>query len=327
MLIVDGSHLLHRNLRAMIDLVNTKGLKTGGLHGFFISLGSLARKFRYNHGFIICWDEGCSKYRKSIYPTYKDGRLPGAEISHQELDPFEVELEKIYDYSRKLLHEALLPLCGCVSLEVKNVEADDIAAWIVNNINCEDKKILVTSDDDWMQLIRDKVFYFNPMKNKPDGKLYDKQEFIEERDLIPEIYKEHFLLAKSIMGDGFEAPGVKGLGKVWATRISRIILEDGEDALDPKKPKYKLYLDNKKDVELSRKLVDLDLLPQEEKDKIREEVKTMSSLTTDLSSEKLLHNKLHSMELRKAREQVSDIIDSNMKTKIQSTLKELVFNL
>jgi 5''-3'' exonuclease (including N-terminal domain of PolI) len=85
LLIIDGSYLLHRNLRSteLAELEDSQGNKTGGIFGFLRSFSNLLRFQGYYP--VICWDHGRNKRRLDVFPNYKDDVLDNVEIMINDL--------------------------------------------------------------------------------------------------------------------------------------------------------------------------------------------------------------------------------------------------
>ena len=233
MILVDGSSLLHRVLSTdQAELKDSSGRYTGGLHGFLISLGSVATKYRLKHQIIVAWDLGIPLFRREIYREYKPHKFPIGDVANelksaQNLLEREGEeapnewLEK-YVMSRHLLHKKFLPMTGCLSIHVQNCEADDIIAYVCEKV-LDEEIIILSTDRDLIQLLnKDRSFY--------DGRTQTTimiDDIIKEHKLEGD-WRQHWMLARAMAGDGSDGiPGV-GPGFSHCIEYARQVLRSGE---------------------------------------------------------------------------------------------------
>jgi 5'-3' exonuclease len=210
---------------------------------------SLAQSYKCDRVIIAC-DQGSSSYRTGIYPEYKGNRKAKyANQTEQEANEFKAFLTEF-----NATMDAIASIYPVIKFE--NVEADDIAAYIVQ----EHKKYnvneiwLVSSDADWKLLIADNVSKFSYVTRKEDtiSNWSDNHDFsIEE-----------FISMKCLIGDsGDNVKGVEGIGPKRALGLVRDYGSafDIVDAL-PISSKYKYIqaVNTSKDlILLNYKLMDL----------------------------------------------------------------------
>lgn len=325
MFLIDGSNTLMRMLhqQPLWELSNKSGIRTGGVHGFINSLGSLCNRYKLQKGFVIAWDLGSSRYRRSLFPEYKEGRTNKDSPDYMEdLDPDSKEFIKCYLWSRSFLHKSFLPLTGSVSIQIEGVEADDIIGWICRNVSRSKKIVIVSSDKDFYQLVDDNVDLWRPVTSE----LITKESMIEDNDLIPDKYKEHLNLIKAMMGDSSDnIPGVRGLGWKRSHDIAKILLEDGEDHLTPESVSHKKYLENVDMIRKNLELVDLTVpIDQESEDSIRDHLRMSCSVGLPSYAEMSLHHKLKILDLSRSREILPDILQSNENSSFKSDILRYV---
>jgi len=166
---------------------------------------------------IITADWGSSEYRKMILPNYKQNRKEKfAEQSEEERIAFEEFFEE-FEESLELLAEKY------VVLRYKNVEADDIAGYLVKY---KDKfnlgnVWLISSDRDWDLLISEDVSRFSYVTRK--------EVTLENWDTHYNVTPEEYISLKCLTGDkGDNVPGISGIGP---KRAEALIKEYG-DALE-----------------------------------------------------------------------------------------------
>ena len=170
---------------------------------------SLKKSYNANKVIIAC-DQGSSQYRKELYSDYKQNRKDKFEQQTEaEKAAFELFFEdftKTLDYIKEATTYPVLRFQG--------VEADDIAAYIVNNR----KKLqveniwLVSSDKDWDLLIQPNVGRFSYVTRKETT--WDNWN--THYDFAPEDY----VSIKCLTGDtGDNVPGVPGIGPKRAQQL------------------------------------------------------------------------------------------------------------
>ena len=199
---------------------------------------------------IILADEGHSSFRKNIYPEYKQNRKDKYELQTQEeKDTF---AEFFVDFKKTL---ELLKTNFTV-LQFKNVEADDLAGYLVKhkkkfNFN---KIWLASSDKDWDLLVSENVSRFSYVTRRETT----LENWYEHYEFSPEDY----VGIKALMGDsGDNIKGIEGIGPKRATSL---IENYGGifDLLDsvplPGKQKFiKSLNDNVDIIQLNLQLVDI----------------------------------------------------------------------
>ncbi len=195
-LIVDGMNLAFRWKHMGSTVFREDYLRT---------VMSLARSYKSGQ-VIIAADMGHSSYRREVFPDYKANRkdLYANDTPEQKAltEAFFQEYERVLETLDKYY----------LVLRYKNVEADDIAAYIVNRrkeygIN---NIWMISSDRDWDLLVKENVSRFSTVTRKE-----------VTVDTWPyEVDREHYLSYKVLMGDsGDNIPGIPGVGPKRATAL------------------------------------------------------------------------------------------------------------
>lgn len=158
-LLFDMYNLFFRAMHTISDgdLELQKGML---LHTMFTMVKKASDTFNPNH-LVFCLD-GMGTWRKSIYPQYKANRIEKL----QERKPADViretELKKVFE-------EDFLPFISEKTnvsvLEYSKAEADDIIACFIE-LHPNDNTIIVSTDNDFVQLLNDNVIIFNTMDNR-----------------------------------------------------------------------------------------------------------------------------------------------------------------
>jgi 5'-3' exonuclease len=182
----------------------------------------------YNCGtIVITADLGSSKYRKKIYPEYKlDRKERYARQTQEEKDTFIRFYEEIRA-TLNLLSEKY------IVLQYEGVEADDIAAYLVQNLKNATHVWLISSDRDWDLLINHNVSRFS---------------YVNRKETTSETWKdthnfkvEDYITVKCLTGDsGDNIPGIPGIGP----KRAEILVQEYGSAFDiydacPIESKYK----------------------------------------------------------------------------------------
>jgi len=208
------------------------------------TVASLAKS--YDCGRILILADGGSYWRRALLPTYKETRKKNSENSSEE----DKKLSKIFFE----LYDETLDKCKFPVIRLKGVEADDIAAYIVENKYEYDINSiwLISSDRDWDLLINHDVSRFSTVTSKEIT-----------MDTWPyEVSQEQYIDFKVLTGDkGDDIPGVSGVGPVRAQKL----IEEYGDVFSimanmplPGKAQYIQNLNKSKDIMLlGHQLMDL----------------------------------------------------------------------
>jgi 5'-3' exonuclease len=153
---------------------------------------------------IMACDKGSSSFRKAIHPEYKANRKEKYELQTPE------EKEK-FDRFFKDFEDTLILLADYYEvLRYENVEADDIAAYIVVHKRPNIKVWLISTDKDYDLLISTTVSRFS----------YITRKEITEESWPYDCSKENYLGLKCLQGDsGDNIKGVDGIGPKRATAL------------------------------------------------------------------------------------------------------------
>jgi 5'-3' exonuclease len=200
-MVADGNNLAIASASVTGHLVN------GTLYGFCNTIIALMRDCIFDYDpegtFIIAWDSR-ENWRNILYPEYKANRR--VDDDNQEKKAF---FEKFREQRKRII--TLLELFPVQQLWVKGFEADDIAGHICSQReNADTKTTLVSNDDDWSQLVSERVTHLLPKK----GRKLQSGNFQEHMGLKNGL---EFTKYKALVGDaGDNVPGADGIGDVSA---------------------------------------------------------------------------------------------------------------
>ncbi|MEP1536096.1 MAG: DNA polymerase I [Paracoccaceae bacterium] len=243
--LIDGSAFIFRAYHALPPLTRkSDGLPIGAVSGF---CNMLQRYVEGNHGpdapthVAVIFDKGSHTFRNDLYDQYKANREAMPEDLRPQM-PLTREATKAFNIECK---------------EIEGYEADDIIATLsVQARDAGGQVTIISSDKDMMQLVGGGVEMFDAMKNRR----IDRDGVFEKFGVGPERVVD----VQALAGDSVDnVPGAPGIGiKTAALLINEYgTLEDLLDrAEEIKQPKRRQSLiDNRAQIELSKKLVQLDL--------------------------------------------------------------------
>lgn len=179
------------------------------LHSFFTGLLTICNKIKQKYhsvdNLVITWDSRINN-RKLIYPEYKGNRKPKT---------LEEAKDKTNHYSLlDKLRESLKTLGDWSDVEIEGYEADDIIAYFVKNSTYDNNFIIVSSDNDFFQLLGDRVIQYLPHRKEFYSLINFKNEF---DDIIPEKY----IYVKALCGD--KGDNIKGINQIGIKKAIKMI--------------------------------------------------------------------------------------------------------
>jgi DNA polymerase-1 len=233
-LIIDGLNTFLRSFAIINAIHPSSGQHVGGMVGFLKSVG-YAIKLNSPTKVIITFDGvGGSNSKRNLFPAYKANRNADRITNYKMFTDKEEESESITSQMERLIqYLQSLPVSLIV---IDGIEADDVMGYLAQKYEgiAETKRVTIMSaDQDFLQLVSDKVNVYSPTKKK----IYNVDNFREEYG----VYPKNYLLYKTFMGDkGDNVPKVKGLGEDKLLKIipqlkesEQLNLETLLESLDP----------------------------------------------------------------------------------------------
>lgn len=242
--LIDGSAYIFRAYHALPPLTRkSDGLPVGAVSGF---VNMLQRYLQSNTGpdapthVAVIFDKGSHTFRNDMYDQYKANRDAMPEDLRPQM-PLTREATRAFNIACE---------------EIEGFEADDIIATLAHQGRDAGGCVtILSSDKDLMQLVGGGVEMLDPMKNK----IIDTDGVREKFGVGPERVVD----VQALAGDSVDnVPGAPGIGiKTAALLINEY--GDLETLLDRageiKQPKRRESLiDNRAQIELSKRLVSLD---------------------------------------------------------------------
>jgi len=244
-----------------VPALNDDGDHIGGVTGFLRSIAANIRQHKPTRCVVVFDGKGGSRRRKDLYPNYKANRANKTAFNrYQEFASLEDEQDSMKrQFGRLIQYLNCLPI---TTLSIDNVEADDIMAYIANEIYTKDdnRATIVSTDRDFLQLVNNRISVWSPIKKK----MYTPSVMQEEFGFSPKNY----LLYRSFIGDKSDnIPGLKGVGPKSLIKYFPMFTEDREilvqeiveyaTNVDKKYKVHELVSNNKELLELNYKLMQL----------------------------------------------------------------------
>ena len=213
-LLVDSLNLFTRHFVAH-PATGINGEHVGGIVGYMYALLDLIEKYSPST-IIVVWEGGGTPRRRQLYSEYKQKRKP--ERLNRFYDEIPDTMENRNHQITSLVE--IMKSLPILQLYIADCEADDVIGYLCKNSLRKNRKLLVSSDKDFYQLLDSKTIIYSPTWKK----FVTQKEVKEKFGILP----SNFCLAKSICGDASDnIGGVKGVGfKTLAKRFPVLKLED-----------------------------------------------------------------------------------------------------
>lgn len=221
-ILIDGSHLLHRAMAAFsglgfIDPLTEAWVPTGAIFGFLNMAVKCYDRWAEPSGckVIFCWEGGAHERRK-LFPEYKGNRRA------QNPDPDEQAKKDLYlkeMFSQQDALNHLIDIAGWASCRVKGWEADDALGTLAHHFEKEDPEARIaiySGDGDMHQCVTDRIHVIAGGSGRKGDKVFNKEEVLKKWGVAPSLIAP----LKGLAGDsGDNIPGVAGCGAGWAAKL------------------------------------------------------------------------------------------------------------
>lgn len=201
-LLIDGNSIGHANHN--MAKLTVGAAEVQAIFGFLKSMRAMHDRF-HDIVPIVLWD-GRAQWRYDLYPGYK-----GKRQEDREKDPKKMKDKENYEKQVPIIKKALSSL-GVRQMMHPEREADDLPGILINKM--PDKKIvLVTGDQDWLQLIGPNVTWFDPIRDYTvtPANLLEFSGYLTPRA---------FLQGKALQGDTSDSISpVGGIGEKGAREL------------------------------------------------------------------------------------------------------------
>ena len=236
LVLIDGHAILHRAFHAYPPLTNSKGELTGAVYGFTSILLAILKKLRPEYA-VVAFDKKAPTFRHKKFKNYKIHRKPMDDDLIKQILPvhkvvedlnipiFEVDGYEADDVIGTLARQAVQKtrntqrIRKSENLKIRKSDLSDnlkIRHTELSEFSESLEVIIVTGDQDAMQLVGDNVKVFMPARGKQAEKIYDEKAVLEKYRLKPLQIVDF----KALAGDSSDdIPGVSGIGPKTATNL------------------------------------------------------------------------------------------------------------
>jgi 5'-3' exonuclease len=214
-LMVDSRNLFTRHYVVNPDM-SSHGLQIGGIIGFLKTVRRLVSELSPQR-VVIVWEGGGSTKRRAIYADYKANRKPERLNRFYEDDIPDTEDNRVWQMANLA---KLLKRFPVTQVYVQDCEGDDVIAYLCRTHFKNNKKIILSNDRDFYQLLDEDTCVYSPQTKRIHTADDVKKEFYG-------ITPRNFAMAKALCGDTSDnIKGVRGLGfKTLASRIPLLIAD------------------------------------------------------------------------------------------------------
>lgn len=201
--IIDGNAIIHRCYHALPKTFRSPaGDMTNAVYGFTtILLGIL--EYEKPDFIATAWDMKGPTFRHADFAEYKATRAKTDD-----------ELISQFPLAYKVLDALSIPM-----FKKEGLEADDYLGIVAKKLEDEEKEIrtiIVTGDQDALQLVRPDTEVVAPISGYTKVKRYDRAAVKEKLGVWPEQIPDY----KGLCGDSSDnIPGVPGIGKKTASKL------------------------------------------------------------------------------------------------------------
>lgn len=258
-LIIDGMNTFLRSF-AVDNRFNRYGNHIGGIAGFLKSIGYAIQNENPSRVIIVFDGEGGATNRRYLYPEYKANRNTGRLVNKMFTEKDDEDQSKVNEIERLIDYLNFLPV---TTIAVDRLEADDVMGYLTRKIynDFTDSRIcIMSSDNDFLQLVNDRVYCYSPVKKK----YYYEKEVFEEFG----VHSKNYLIYKCFLGDTSDnVKGINGIGEKKITKLFPFISEEEKISLediytvceDPptKSVLYKRVLDGKRILFINEQIMNL----------------------------------------------------------------------
>lgn len=237
-MLLDANALVHRSFHALPPLTSPKGEQVNAVYGFASALLKALKDEEPDY-VVACFDAGKETFRNQIYKEYKAHR--------KETDQaLAMQFPRVQD----IVHSLNIPLFA-----LPGFEADDLIGSLSRIAGKEGLQVvIVTGDNDALQLVNDQVSVYSLRRGVTDTLSYNRHAVKERLGVFPEQVVDY----KALAGDSSDnIPGAPGIGPKTASELldKYQTLDNIYQHLNELSERQRNILkDNKKQVMMSRQL-------------------------------------------------------------------------
>ena len=190
--IIDAHALIHRAYHALPPMSTPEGIPTNAAYGFTAMLLKMIATIKPTH-VVAAFDMKGPTFRHEEYAEYKANRKAPAD-----------DLIPQFEVVRDIVHAFSIPV-----LEKQGFEADDILGTVAKQFGGTMPIVIITGDNDALQLVTEHVSVFSLKKGITDTILYTPEVVQELWGFEPKFVPDY----KGLAGDSSDnIKGVAGIG-------------------------------------------------------------------------------------------------------------------
>lgn len=198
-IIIDGNALIHRSFHALPPLTTKDGQMVNAVYGFTSVLLKAIREFKPEY-VALTFDRKEKTFRHEEYKEYKATRVKAPDELYEQI-PLAKEIGRVLN----------IPI-----YEKAGFEADDLIGTLVNKVDGNIEKIIVTGDMDTLQLVNDHVRVYTMSRGLTYSVIYDEPAVRARFGIKPDQMVDY----KALRGDPSDnIPGVRGIGEKTAVEL------------------------------------------------------------------------------------------------------------
>lgn len=201
--LIDAYALIFRAYYAFIKnpRVNSKGLNTSAIYGFFVSLNEILEKEKPTH-LAVAFDSEAKTFRHDKFPAYKANR---------DATPEDIKLS--VPYIKDILTAMNIPVYS-----LPGFEADDIIGTLATLASREGfTTYMMTTDKDFCQLVSDNILIYKPAKPGKEAEVWGTAE-VKKKFGVATVRQVIDILG--LWGDASDnVPGAPGIGEKTAVKL------------------------------------------------------------------------------------------------------------
>lgn len=246
---------------------------------FWNMLIGICGKFDNVKKVILCLED--ISWRKKVFPYYKAKRA-----TTRKIDTF--DWKSFYDMSNDFRVNELDKYSPFITMKCYECEGDDIIATLgigLSEMYPDDEVIIYSSDKDFIQLLsRPNIKIYSPSKKMYVSSTNPKNDLLQliltgdSADGIPNVYNRDDAYVNPEKDENGKTKRMKSLGEVTARKA---IVENKIFSSIVKTPEIQKNFDRNK------MLIDLEMIPKEVKNRIKEEYKKQLKLSETKSPAEL----------------------------------------
>jgi len=200
LVLLDGNALIHRAYHALPPLTTKDGQAVNAVYGFSMTLLAVLEKFHPEY-IAASFDLAGPTFRDDMYADYKATRTKTPD-----------DLVAQFPLVKDVVRAFNIPI-----YEKEGFEADDCVGTLARQAEKENVQVvIVTGDNDILQLVTPLVKVFSIRKGIKDLVLFDEKAVFEKYGFAPNQLADY----KGLRGDASDnIPGVKGIGEKTATDL------------------------------------------------------------------------------------------------------------